>query len=416
MRSRLFTVAVLAVVAACAGDSTSAWQGSITDSAGIAIVRNPAEPLWGPGEAWTFTEALRIGTAEGEPEYQFGMIAAGSSIVVASDGRVVVLDMQGQHLKVFTATGTYERTIGGPGGGPGEIAPGASAVLIAPGDTLVVSDIGNQRANLYLLDGTFVRSFSLSFAEGIPFRWEVGADGRIVNQIRRLNLPGTTGPVDTTDVIAIRHLDGSLGDTLMRVPSGRSFSFSGGAPEFNLFTPEPLWALWGNRVLYAVNDQFRISVYGAGGALERVIERPVTRAPVTDADENTLKDLFRKLFAQQAPPEAVAQLMSGVHVAEFYPAFAQMLAGPNGTILVQRIEPLSALTDEEREALDITSGAMAGRDWDVLDAEGRYLGVVTMPLKFQPIQFRGNEIYGTQSDELDVQYVVKLVIGQGEQG
>ena len=412
MPSRLFTVAVLAVVAACAGDSTSAWQGSITDSAGIQIVRNPAEPLWGPGEAWTFTEALRIGAAEGEPEYQFGMIAAGSSIVVASDGRVVVLDMQGQHLKVFTAGGTYERTIGGPGGGPGEVAPGASAVLIAPGDTLVVSDIGNQRANLYLLDGTFVRSFSLSFAEGIPFRWEVGADGRIVNQIRRLNLPGTTGPVDTTDVIAVRHLDGSLGDTLMRVPSGRSFSFSGGAPEFNLFTPEPLWALWGNRVLYAVNDQFRISVYGAGGALERVIERPFTRAPVTDADENTLKGLFRKLFAQQAPPETVNQLMAGVHVAEFYPAFAQMLAGPNGTILVQRIEPLSDLTEEEREALDITSGAMAGRDWDVLDPEGRYLGVVTMPLKFQPIQFRGNEIYGTQSDELDVQYVVKLVIGK----
>jgi hypothetical protein len=232
-----------------------------------------------------------------------------------------------------------------------------------------------------------------------------------VNQLRRLNLPGTTGPIDTTDVIAVRHLDGSLGDTLMRVPSGRSFSFSGGAPEFNLFTPEPLWALFGDRVLYAVNDQFRISVYAAGGILERVIERPVTRAPVTDADENTLKDMFRKLFAQQAPPEAVNQLMAGVHVAEFYPAFAQMLAGPNGTILVQRIEPLSDLTEEEREALDITSGAMAGRDWDVLDGEGRYLGVVTMPVKFQPIQFRGNEIYGTQSDELDVQYIVKLVVG-----
>jgi len=411
MLSRLFTATVLAGVAACASDSTSAWQGSITDSAGVAIVRNPAEPLWGPGEAWTFTEALRIGAAEGEPEYQFGMIAAGSSIVVASDGRIVVLDMQGQHLKVFAADGTYERTIGGPGGGPGEIAPGASAVLIAPGDTLVVSDIGNQRANLYLPDGTYVRSFSLSFAEGIPFRWEVATDGRIVNQIRRLNLPGTPGPIDTTDVIAVRHLDGSLGDTLMRVPSGRSFSFSGGAPEFNLFTPEPLWALWGDRVLFAVNDQFRISVFGAGGVLERVIERPFTRAPVTDADENTLKNLFRKLFAQQAPPEAVNQLMAGVHVAEFYPAFAQILAGPEGTILVQRIEPLSSLTEAEREALDITSGAMAGRDWDVFDAEGRYLGVVTMPLKFQPIQFRGSEIYGTQSDELDVQYLVKLVIG-----
>jgi hypothetical protein len=402
-------------VAACAGGSTSAWQGSMTDSAGITIVQNPATPLWSPAEAWTLTEALRIGKAEGEPEYQFGAIAAGSSIALASDGRIVVLDIQGQHLKVFAPNGTYERTIGGPGGGPGEIAPGASAVLIAPGDTLLVSDIGNQRANLYLLDGTFIRSFALAFTDGIPFRWELASDGRIVTQTRRLAFPGSTAPADTTDVIAVRQLDGTIGDTLMTVPSGKTISFGGGVPEWHLFSAEPLWALFGDRILYAVNDRFRIGVYGPGRALERVIEKPFTRDPVTDADQNTLKEIFQKLFVQQGvPPQVASQLMTRVHIADFYPAFAQMLAGPNGTILVQRIEPLSDLTEEEREGLDITSGLMAGREWDVFDGEGRYLGAVTMPLRFQPVQFRGDEIYGVQRDELDVQYIVKLVVGTTE--
>jgi hypothetical protein len=54
------------------------------------------------------------------------------------------------------------------------------------------------------------------------------------------------------------------------------------------------------------------------------------------------------------------------------------------------------------------------RTWDVFDAEGRYLGVVNMPLRFQPVRFLGNVIYGIQRDELDVQYVVKLqVVGSG---
>jgi hypothetical protein len=199
----------------------------------------------------------------------------------------------------------------------------------------------------------------------------------------------------------------------MTVPSGKTISFSGGAPEWYLFSAEPLWALFGNRILYAVNDRFRIGVYGPGAVLERVIEKPFTRDPVTEADQNTLKDIFQKLFVDQGvPPQVASQLMTRVHIAEFYPAFAQMLAGPNGTILVQRIEPLSDLTEEERKGLDITSGIMASRDWDVFDGEGRFLGTVAMPVRFQPVQFRGNEIYGTQSDELDVQYVVKLVIGK----
>jgi hypothetical protein len=416
MHSRMsgFVVAALALVA-CAGERDASWQGETTDSAGVAIVRNPAAPLWAPEEVWTLSEALRIGTAEGEPEYQFGTIAAGGSIALASDGRIVVLDLQGQHVKVFATDGTYERTIGGPGGGPGEIAPGASAVLIAPGDTLVVSDIGNQRANLYLLDGTYLRSFPLTFTDGIPFRWEMATDGRIVVQTRRLALPGATA--DTTDVIAVRRLDGTVGDTLMLVPSGKTVSFSGGAPEWNFFSAEPMWALLGDHMLYAVNDRFRIGVHGPDGSLERVIEKPFTRDPVTEADKNTLRDIFQKLFVQQGvPPQVASQLMTRVHIADFYPAFAQVLAGPNGTILVQRIAPLSDLTAEEREGLDITSGLMAGRDWDVFDAEGRYLGVITMPLRFQPVQFRGSEIYGIQRDELDVQYIVKLVVGQGEQG
>jgi len=411
MNTRILAILALGgALAACAGGTDApAWQGSVTDSSGIQIVQNPEAGIWGPGDGWTLTEALRIGTAEGEPEYQFGQILPAGSIAIASDGRIVVLDAQGQHLKVFTPDGKYERTIGGPGGGPGEVGIATqSSLLVTPGDTVTLVDLGNQRVNLYQMDGTFIRSFPLDLTAGVPLRWQLAADGRVVAQMRRLGIPGSTP--DSMDVIAVRRLDGTVGDTLMLVPSGKTISFTGGVPEWNLFVPEPLWALWGNRMLRAVNDRYRISVYQPGNHLERVIEKPFQLDPVTEADQGIMKDAFQKLIVGQgAPPQLAKQLVdTRVHFAPNYPAFAQMLEGPRGTILVQLLQPISKLSEEERASFDFQSGAMGSRQWDVFDDQGRYLGPLLMPMRFQPVEIRGDDIYGIQRDELDVQYVVKL--------
>ncbi len=415
MSKRIIPVALCGVALACTGGER-AWQGTVTDSAGITIVRNPTQGTWSADQRWTVEETLRIGTAEGDPEYQFGQVPASpgvAAIATASGGEIVVLDQQGQHVKVFTPEGRYARTIGGPGGGPGEIGLGASAVIIAPGDTILVSDIGNQRANLYLLDGTFVRSFPLSFADGIPFRWESAPDQRIVAQLRRLAFPGSTAPPDTMDVLVERNLDGSVGDTLMRVPSGKTVSFSGGAPEFKFFSPEPVWGLLGDRVLYAVSDQYRIGVYAPGGALERIVEKPFEREVVTGDDQDAVKDLLRRAWSDAGvPAQAVTQLMSRVQFAEHYPAFAQMIAGFDGSIWIQHIQAPSKLPPEAREGFN-PQYDLASREWDVFDRDGRYLGIVAMPLRFQPVRFVGDRIYGVQRDELDVQYVVVLKLVNG---
>jgi hypothetical protein len=387
------------------------WEGTVTDSAGIQLVKNPATGMWRPDDQWTVREALRIGTAEGEPEYQFGALLPAGSIAIASDGRIVVFDSQGRHLKVFTAAGQYERTIGGPGGGPGEIGQGAqSSILMTPGDTIFLNDFGNQRVNLYLMDGTFVRSFPLDLASGFPLRMEVASDGRVLAQMRKLNFTGA-GPTDSLDAIAVFRLDGTVGDTVMRVPSGKTISFTGGMPEWRLFVPEPIWALWGDKILHAVNNAYRIGAYGADGSLERVLEMPFTLNPVTEADQNTIRGAFEKIFKEQGVPAQFAQqLMTRVHFAPEFPAFAQILSGPDNSILVQLIQPISTLTPEEREGFDLMAGSLGSRRWDVFDDQGRYLGVLEMPLKFAPVRFRGDKIYGIQRDDLDVQYVVVLEV------
>jgi hypothetical protein len=417
MCTKVLVAGVVVSLVGCSGAGSRGWQGSESDSAGVTIVSNPSAAIWRPADAWTVKEELRIGTAEGDADYQFGQIPASPGIpalAVASDGRIVILDQQAQHLKVFSSDGKYERTIGGPGGGPGELQRGASAVLIAPGDTLLACDLGNQRANVYLLNGTFIRSFPLSFADGIPIRWESAADGRILAQFRRFAFPGSTAPPDTMDVIVVRHLDGTVGDTLMRVPSGKSASFTGRTPEFNIFSPEPSWALLGNQILYAVSDKYRIGVYAPGGLLKRVVVKAFEEKAVAEADQQAVKDLLRKAWTDAGvPAQAVTQLMTGVHFAANYPAFAQFMAGPDGSIWVQRIQTPSELPPEDREGFDVRND-LAAPDWDVFDQDGKFLGVVSMPRRFQPVQFIGDKIYGIQRDELDVQYVVRLGIVKGK--
>ena len=407
MQRETITALLVVAVAACSGERGAKWEGSITDSAGVAIVQNPATGLWKAGDAWTVKEEMRIGTAEGEAEYQFGML---TGLGVTSDGSIVVADQQGQHLKVFSADGKYVRTIGKAGAGPGELGLGIGALVVGPEDTLLVADMGNQRVNIYLVDGTFVRSFPLDIRQGLPLRWEGTRDGRLVSQVRQVQFPGMPAPTDSSDVIVVRRSDGTVGDTLLRVPSGRTLSLGGPRPEVKLFSAEPAWAMYDNDLLYGVNDTYRIGVYAPGGTLQRVITKPATPGAISDADQQAMLHAFERLWKQFGlSPQQVAAAKQTIKFAERYPAYFQMLEGMDGSIWVQGIQSPTNLPPELQESYNPQLD-LGTPEWDVFDAEGRYLGLVRMPARFQPLRFVGNDVYGIQRDDLDVQYVVKLAI------
>ncbi|NIQ99343.1 MAG: hypothetical protein GTN78_03970, partial [Gemmatimonadales bacterium] len=56
---QMCAIALTALIAAgCAGGGME-WAGAITDSAGVAIVSNPAEGMWTEADAWTVEEELK---------------------------------------------------------------------------------------------------------------------------------------------------------------------------------------------------------------------------------------------------------------------------------------------------------------------------------------------------------------------
>lgn len=400
---------LLVLALGCAkGEAAPEWAGTVTDSAGIPIVVNPTSELWTDASRWTVTEELKIGSAEDEPDYQFVRVAG---IAVGSDGRIYVMDQGAQQVRVFTSDGTFDGAIGGPGGGPGEFGAGAGPVLMGLGDTLLVPDLQQQRVNRYAPDGTSLGSYPMVFTDGLPLRWDATPSGVIVNQLRPLALPNQPA-TDSMDLIAIRDTDGSVTDTLMRVPSGKTIAFTSGGPEITFFVAEPVWALTPDAgILFGVNDTYRIGVYSPDGALTRVITKPSEPMPVGERDRTVLLNAMERLWKEAGvPAQALDRLKSAIRFADNFPAYLQFLSGPQNTVWVQGILAPSSLSAEAQEFFNPQQD-LGSSNFEVFDAEGRYLGVVTMPDRFTPLRFEGDVVYGIWRDELDVQYVVRLRIG-----
>jgi len=179
-------ILLLAWCAVSCGSVENRWAGTIIDSAGVTVVSNPDVGIWTDADRWTVEEELRIGVQEGDPDYQFGQIGG---IAVDSRGRLFVLENQAQQIKIYSAEGVYERTLGARGSGPGEIQA-AAALLMGPGDTLVVPDPPNMRVSRFAPDGSSLGSFPLDFQQGIPLLYEATSSGVLVRQVRPFTFRG----------------------------------------------------------------------------------------------------------------------------------------------------------------------------------------------------------------------------------
>jgi hypothetical protein len=400
----------LAVVAACSGaDDGRVWTGSTLDSAGVTIVVNPEEGVWTAAGTWVLEEDLRIGSADGGPEYQFGQIG---SIALTSRGDVVVVDRQARQVRVYSRTGTFLRSMGRPGSGPGEFSRSVADALVAPGDTILVPDVQNRRIHRFGPDGTLLADVPLDVSRYRPLRFDVNPSSH--GMTAQLRPVGTTPGPDAPSMDELRVIEpsGRFGDTLLQVPSGGLF----GPNIVRYFTPEPMWDVTdSSTVLYAVNSTYRIRSYDRDGVLRRIISKPSEPRPITDRDIRAFFSyLDRAWLAAGVPPSRLAVNHRRVSFAEMFPAFAVFHVGPQGTIWVQRVQAPGDLSDEAIEQYNFIEDFGAA-EWDVFDRNGRFLGVVTMPGRFQPRLFTEEAVYGVARDELDVQYLTRLQVKHGIQ-
>ncbi len=99
---------------------------------------------------------------------------------IAWDGRdrILVADDLGSHIKVFGLDGSYVRTIGRAGEGPGEFSQ-PWQIAVDPSDSLYVWDAGHSRILVFSPDHQFTRSFLISPA-WVVASMEVPAPDRLL--------------------------------------------------------------------------------------------------------------------------------------------------------------------------------------------------------------------------------------------
>lgn len=362
-RNQVLMVVALCTGSACAENATTDRGNSrVSDSAGVSIAVGPQVDMPLP---WSLTELRRLGGAD-SGVLSFTRVGPAT---VSTDGksRIAVLDWDnGNRIHVFDSAGTLLHSVGGKGGGPGEMQ-GPQGVAMGADGSLLVHDYmksallrwdarGQVMGETKLASGMITSS---PYADGD--RVFAGREsGDTLTRTRRLDRWTSTDTV-------------SIDSTVTPRPKMAMFSCVGIALP-PLFSGELTWAIRDNVVATSKQSHYVIDVR-ENDRLVRSIRRDITSAPATLDDVSKLyPEGFKVRFGGGrecvVPTKEVGEK---VGLASHLPVVRSLKYAPDGSLWVERytFEGETPFTD-------------------VFDARGEYLG--TLEGQSLPLGFLGPDV------------------------
>ena len=396
MRS-VITMLLLAVAAPClagCGSSSATVKVVARDSAGVAIVENPALASAALAEwALDSTPVIDIGALEGgEGETLFRVAGA----LRLGDGRLVVANGGTSQLFYYRPDGTLERTVGRKGGGPGEFQMMAGLVRLA-GDSVLVMDLQARRADVIDPSGAFVRDFTPggvnTFASVMgrlsDGRW-IGTGGFIL------------GPDEIKDGLQRSDMafvafapDGAPDDTIAVVPgSERYLKLQRSGNRFMaMLRPRPFGrstqsAVSGDALWVGTQDEPEVRQYAADGRLTRIVRTGGELKPVTDEQVAAFVD---EQVASLAPDQerSAREDYADMSMPKTMPPYASMMVDADGNLWLE----------------DTDDYMTPAGGWTVYDSDGRAIARIRLPEHLRVYDIGQDYVLGRESDDLDVEHV-----------
>lgn len=288
---------LVAVVALTAAPVHAGWEGKEVTKDGVIHVMNPAQPSQ-PASTISPSELWRVG-GEDDEDIIFGVV---SDIVADEQGNLYLLDSQLNEVMVFTRDGEYLRSIGREGEGPGEFRRPSGMFLTPEGNVAVLQSMPG-RIILMTADGEPIGNHPVPEAPdgGMMMFFQGDRAGDHIILDTRSFARRETGMDITRELVRINAQGEAVG-TLHKKKSERNFA----AMSFD--EKEMMSIMWtcgpDGRVYVSDNfDGYSITVYGPGGATERVIERAYEhrkRSP-EEMEENKPRVMIRRGNRAQAP-------------------------------------------------------------------------------------------------------------------
>ncbi len=421
--------------------SAATAQGRTTAQRADTTVRIAGRAMH-PGGGMVVTE-LTVGVVSGPAEYMFGGVG---DVLETHDGSVLVLDSRAPAIRKYDAKGTYVRTIGARGQGPGEYLRPIELAELRDGRVLLIDD-GNVRVNVYGSDGESIATWSLRSEGGDidPRGIIVDTTGTAIATVIRWVIDN--GVPQTWELMLRFAPSGAIIDTIhaprfsyeppsVSVRSGRE-TVSAGIP----FFPRSMWA-W-SPLGYLVT----------GVSTRYAFELRVPRSGKPTGTDAIPAMRYRGPTAQWAPGDGIVSIRhsapavrvsdeqrsreranvetamrrlnptwmySGPDVPRVKPPYTGLRIGEDGTIWVQlsmpgeRYIPDPSTRRGGRGASGPPPSGPPRPQWrepvvyDVFEPDGRLLGRVAVPANVSLIRLGRARLWGSVRDEDGVQVVKRF--------
>jgi hypothetical protein len=371
------------ILAACADDAPRAAGVVVRDSAGVRIVETSAP-----------AGAVRLGA---EPVVVIGSVSGDEAHLfenpvgpaLLADGSIVTGESSAYEVRFFDASGAHRFSTGGRGSGPGEFRS-LTRLMLLPGDTLLAGDAPQGRLTWIAPDGRAVRSVQDWRYDALPLaggrqvridRVSDGSGGRMGPARDSLGLivfqPGTpaedtvarlTG--DDHFIVMLRLID-QESPRKLDLPYGR----------------ERVTATADERVFTGDGERFEVRVLGPDGTLREVWRRAWTPVPLTDAHVQAHVD--RLASSQAELSRMLAVPLADAPYREHLAAYDRLVPTREGGLWVRH---LGMVGD-------------TAATWSVFTPDGRWLGEVQTPPRFELADVRGQRALGVTEDENDVPFL-----------
>lgn len=362
--SRFALAALLAasLAAGCSGAEARMLAQPVIDSlpGGIPRVMSPAPTQWVGETGWQLELVQEITGEEGTPTELINP----QSIAMDDWGRVYVVDQKPMTIKVYGPDGSFIRTIGQEGEGPGEFRVGFIAVH---NGHVVIQDPRVARTSVWDTSGTFQRSWPSSCCYWTDI--QVDRQGRIY-------IPSM---VQTPEGAASRGLpyvrwtlQGAVVDTVW-VPRNDSQTKSwtvrateGGRVVSMMSTHVPLTPRVistlnpDGGVVYGWSADYQLAVSGAGEDTSMVFGRSWSPVPVTAERKRFEVDAMIAQMGQGTDEATLRQTFKPEDIPDTAPAYISVNVDREGHRWL-RLDP----------GMDSTRST-----FDIFNAEGVYLGAL----------------------------------------
>lgn len=380
------------------------------------------------------TELFTLGKLDGADHE---ILSGVRGVAFDADGNLHLLDGDNHRVLVFDSEGTFVRSMGTPGEGPGELQfPMAIAVL--PDDRIAIYDMARSSISAFRKDGEYDANYLVADRLGASASLYPTADGAVTFTGSQFGMPDPSQGMpdeipESVPALRLMLADGEQAVEFTRIPappmtmrtggSGNNVSIRIEAPP--RFTPGVRWTgLPDGAIAYADGGGYVVKVVDPSGNELRTMTRGLSERPTSESDRDAARDRLRNQLETGDGVISVSSSNNGGRTSTSFSTGARE-AMPESEIQsrlddMQFAETIPVIrgvsTDFDGQLWIERYGEPAGEGTgpiDLVTADGRYLGTlegVDVPDAFGP---NGLMAYIETDDEWGFEKVVirRLDIG-----